>query len=294
LIVVGHLTIDEIEVPGRGVRVAMGGAACYASLGARLTGIDVKILSKIGGDFPGNYLELLRKAGINLDQVEKVNNSKTTRFRLTYIDEERTLRILARAPEIKLKDLGSRPAYLGPVAWEISLEDVKTVAEKGGVVALDPQGVLRQADVDGVIRLKRIDPMLLRGVNVLRLASKEAEILTGLSNPLKAAGKLLEVGVETVLLSMGSKGVLAASSAGFFRVPAYPVEAVDPTGAGDVLGGCFFAEYLRSGELEWSASLASAAASLAVEAPGPEHLVSVSGRELRRRAETLLEQVERL
>ena len=294
MIVVGHLTIDEIEVPGRGVRVAMGGAACYASLGARLTGIDVKILSKIGGDFPGNYLELLRKAGINLDQVEKVNNSKTTRFRLTYIDEERTLRILARAPEIKLKDLGSRPAYLGPVAWEISLEDVKTVAEKGGVAALDPQGVLRQADVDGVIRLKRIDPMLLRGVNVLRLASKEAEILTGLSNPLKAAGKLLEVGVETVLLSMGSKGVLAASSAGFFRVPAYPVEAVDPTGAGDVLGGCFFAEYLRSGELEWSASLASAAASLAVEAPGPEHLVSVSGRELRRRAETLLEQVERL
>lgn len=293
MIVAGHLTIDEIEMPRQRIRVAMGGTACYASLGARLTGIDVRILSKIGGDFPENYLRLLRKAGINLDRVERVSSSKTTRFRLTYIDEERTLKILARAPAIKLGDL-DEPVYLGPVAWEISLDEVKEVVERGKMVALDPQGVLRQADADGVISLKHINPTILRGVNVLRLTSKEAEALTGLNNPLEAVGKLLEIGVETVLLSMGSSGVLAASPAGCFRVPAYPVEVVDPTGAGDVLGGCFFAEYLRSGELEWSVSLASAAASLAVETQGPEHLISVSSRELRRRAETLLERVERL
>lgn len=294
MIVAGHLTIDEIEAPGKGLHISMGGAACYASLGARLTGINVKILSKIGGDFPENYLELLKRAGIDLDQVKRIDSSKTTRFKLTYIDEERMLKILARAPTIELRELSGEPVYLGPVAWEIRLEDVRKVAEAGNIVALDPQGVLREADADGTIRLKQIDAMALRGIHVLRLASREAEILTGSENFFEAAGRLLEVGVEVVVLSMGSKGVLVASSARRFRVPAYPVEAVDPTGAGDVLGGCFFAEYLRSGELEWSASLASAAASLAVEAQGPEHLVSVSGKELRRRAEVLLEQVERL
>jgi ribokinase len=72
----------------------------------------------------------------------------------------------------------------------------------------------------------------------------EAETLCGLPvrNPEEAracAFRLLESGVPNVILTLGRNGVLAASHDRFEHIAAYPVDAVDTTGAGDAFIGSF-------------------------------------------------------
>jgi len=61
-----------------------------------------------------------------------------------------------------------------------------------------------------------------------------APVLTGCHEPAGALGGLRELGPERVAMTFGAEGVLALDRDGIFAVPAYEVEAVDTTGAGDV------------------------------------------------------------
>jgi ribokinase len=56
-----------------------------------------------------------------------------------------------------------------------------------------------------------------------------------------AAGRLLVWGAGAVLVTLGERGVLACGGAGAAHFPAFPVEAVDTTAAGDA-----FEAFLRS------------------------------------------------
>ena len=78
----------------------------------------------------------------------------------------------------------------------------------------------------------------------------EAEALTGirvqsLEDAQAAARKLLDGGVRRVIVTLGANGSLLATPDGMTHVPAYAVQPVDTTGAGDAFIGslaCFLAE----------------------------------------------------
>ena len=54
-----------------------------------------------------------------------------------------------------------------------------------------------------------------------------------------------DVGVETVIVTMGAKGSVLSVEGAQYNIPACPSEVlVDPTGAGDVFIGGFLTEYL--------------------------------------------------
>lgn len=56
LLAVGNLTIDEVSVGGER-RVQAGGASLYASAAAARLETDVCVVSKVGGDYPEEYLK---------------------------------------------------------------------------------------------------------------------------------------------------------------------------------------------------------------------------------------------
>jgi len=293
IIIVGHLTIDEYEFGER----FLGGSVCYAALAASALGARVKIISRIGGDFPEEYLELLRAGGVDVSGVERVRDEETTRFRIKYLDDERELILLSRAGEIRIDERipESELIYFGPVAWELDKEEIIKVRERFRV-ALDPQGLLRLIDEAGRIKLgRRVEEDVLERLWMLRLALREAIELTGERRALDAAVKLLAKKMETVVLSLGSEGLIVMTQKRGVRVPAYKTRRIDPTGAGDIVGGVISAELLKGRELGWAAALASAAASVSVEHLGPAHLLSAEFRdEAIRRAEELYSEVEEL
>ncbi len=66
-----------------------------------------------------------------------------------------------------------------------------------------------------------------------------------------------------VVVTLGEKGLVGIDeTGGFFALPAYPVEVVDTTGAGDVFHGAFIAALLRQMPVQEACRFASAAAAI--------------------------------
>jgi ribokinase len=115
----------------------------------------------------------------------------------------------------------------------------------------------------------KLEPQLLRLVDVLVLNEHEAAALAGTRNPPAAAKALLRrTGAGGVVVTAGAEGAVVADGAGVHAIPAPLVETVDTTGAGDALTGAL-AVALRSGaSLVTAAELGVRAASLSVTRPG--------------------------
>jgi sugar/nucleoside kinase (ribokinase family) len=76
----------------------------------------------------------------------------------------------------------------------------------------------------------------------------------------------------------------------FFRVPVYPVEVLDSTGAGDIfMAG--LASHLDEG-LMWACSIASASSSAVIETHGAE--IKCSRNEIIERAEKIREIIKKV
>jgi len=101
----------------------------------------------------------------------------------------------------------------------------------------------------------------------------EAQILLGRVNldPAAAAEKLLAMGVRNVALKLGSQGVfLAGRDCPAERVPAFPVNAVDTTAAGDCFNAAFAVALTRGKPPAAAARYAAAAAAISVTRAGAQ------------------------
>lgn len=75
-------------------------------------------------------------------------------------------------------------------------------------------------------------------------------------------------GPKIVALKLGSGGALVADHQRRFRIPPYPCQAVDATGAGDTFGGAFVARIVAGDDIEQAGHYAAAAAALSTEGYG--------------------------
>lgn len=97
----------------------------------------------------------------------------------------------------------------------------------------------------------------------------EARALTGHDKPEHMGRALLDHGVGTVGIKMGADGCLVMDQGGYtVFVPAFRVEAVDATGAGDAFTAGFIAGVRLGWSLEETARLANAAGALCVTGSG--------------------------
>ena len=97
----------------------------------------------------------------------------------------------------------------------------------------------------------------------------EGQALTGQEEPEKVARALLDCGVGTVGLKMGVDGCLVVSGDDqFIRIPAFKVDALDATGAGDAFAAGFIAGVWHGWDLEKTARFANAVGALCVTGLG--------------------------
>jgi len=73
----------------------------------------------------------------------------------------------------------------------------------------------------------------LRWVDIFHSNDVEAASFTGERDPEAAVEAILEKGVGMAIVSLGERGLLAANRRHKLRMPAFKVQVLDPTGAGD-------------------------------------------------------------
>ncbi len=92
--------------------------------------------------------------------------------------------------------------------------------------------------------------------------------LSGLDNPEAIVQWSHDLGARTVVLKMGSLGVLVSDGAQRTAIPAMQVQAIDATGAGDCFGGNLLARLCLGDTLLQAVRYANAAAAIAVQGYG--------------------------
>ena len=293
LVVVGHIAIDRIITADES-RTELGGPPTYVSLVTERLGVDIGVITKVGGDLPSSFRRQLQEMGIDL-QGRIVEEAETTRFILDYRGAERRLSVESVCEEIRPEDVHDPPevVLIAPIVGEVPPATASTLAE-ARFVALDPQGFVREVRRNGAVQPRRwFNPDLLERVTVYKSSGEELELVTGEISPWRGLRKILDSGVEAAIATVGGQGALLLTEEGRFRIPVCEgVRAVDQTGAGDAFVGGFLSEYLRGEEAPWCAVLGAAVASCVIETEGA--VIHVSNKEMRRRAENLYEGVVKL
>jgi ribokinase len=115
----------------------------------------------------------------------------------------------------------------------------------------------------------------LRKVPVITPNEIEAEMLSGdkvdgVESLSRVSDTLLTMGIETVIITLGTRGVYVATADERFQLPAFHVKAIDTTAAGDVFNGCLAAFLDGSRSLREAVRAASAAAALSVTKLGAQ------------------------
>lgn len=287
--IVGHLTIDTIHVHGEAKpKTRLGGSSAYTSLAAKALGATIAIASKVGADFPQQYMQLLEQSTINVAAVKQSPKHQTTRFTLKYdAHGRRRLWLKTQAPPILPEDIPewfkAKTIHVGSIAGETPKPTITELRSRADMLSLDAQGLLRAFSKTGKITLKAAENLLgnMRDIDVYKSTATEAKILTHAKNTYTAVKKISDYGPEIVIATQGGKGALFMHHARLCHVPAYPAKPVDPTGAGDMLIGAFLAEYTKEKDTLWCMSVGAAAASLKIEANG---LVMPSQRAVYERA----------
>lgn len=116
---------------------------------------------------------------------------------------------------------------------------------------------------------------LLRCVSILTPNESEAGFLTGikvtnLATAGRAADALRSRGVETVIITLGSRGALVANRQGHKRIPGFRVNAVDTTAAGDIFNGALAVALAEGRALIEAVRFANAAAAISVTRLGAQ------------------------
>lgn len=256
------------------------GGACNTAIMARRFGRPVACLGEVGNDRFG-------EAVVRGLRAEKIDVSGVV------IDAE------VKTPVAGvLVDPRAEPAYLGypgtlrlstvPDAWHPVLGSAQALfadgwAEHMGVAALILQAFrfARQAGVPIFFDPGPGNPALnnswhqdAAGLATVVLANEaEAERLTGQAEPESAARILLSLGARLAVVKRGAAGCLLAQSGEMISAPAYPVQVVDATGAGDSLAGAVIYGYLAGLTLSKLGALANAAGAAKVQKRGTGHNV---------------------
>lgn len=155
----------------------------------------------------------------------------------------------------------SSPALAGMV--RSALDEVRA---RGGTVSFDPN--LRKEILDAPGMRDALEQVLAQ-TDLFLPSGDELFLLSAGTDEAHAIRDLLDRGIRTIVVKKGAAGAACHDAQGSCAAPGFPVEEVDPTGAGDTFGATFVTFWLRGLAPREALVLANAAGALAVGRKGP-------------------------
>jgi ribokinase len=272
--------VPRIPRPGETVLggafgMAAGGKGANQAVAAARAGARVTFVARVGDDLFGRQaLDGFARDGIETRFV-RATPGAATGIALITVDErgENSISVasganaLLAAADIEAAAEAFGAADIVLLQLESPLETVEAAAraakERGVPVILNPAPARELGD--GLLSL----------VTVLTPNEHEAKVLTGITvrdrrGAREAAGRLRARGLAIVVITLGERGVFVLSDAFDGHVPAFKVDPVDTTAAGDVFNGALAVALAERRPLPDALRFAQAAAAVSVTRPGAQ------------------------
>lgn len=259
--IVPHLPDQDDQVWMSDSTQQGGGMVSTALVTLSRLGVSTAFAGKVGNDMAGRAVkEEFDLYGVDSDQLV-VERGATTPVSMILVDESTGQRtIMAGGTTVELSP-SEVPAGMIADAKYLHLDTTGRQAALAAAEIARGSGVPVVLDADSLSRPHDIED-LLRATDYLIASRVFAEALTGLTDPAEAAASLAGYGSSVVIVTLGEQGSLTLAGGRTFHTPAFPVEVVDTTGAGDVYHGAYLFGLLQEWSLEKTAVFSSAVAAL--------------------------------
>jgi ribokinase len=286
LVVLGSVNADHVlqvasfprpgeTLHGHSYSVIPGGKGANQAVAAARLGADIAFIASVGDDsFGHQMIEAFKIDGINTQAVMIEENTPTgiamiqvaaTGENSICISAEANARLTADriAPHHGL--IEAADTLLMQLETPIkTIEKAAQIAKAAGTkVVLNPAPAHQLSDD------------LLQLVDMITPNETEAELLTGIevtdmTSAQQAADALHAKGIETVMITLGSKGVWISQDGKGRQVEGFRVQATDTTGAGDTFNGAFLTGLQSGRKLDDAIKFAHAAAAISVTRMGAQ------------------------
>lgn len=296
LVVLGSINADHvIQVPrfaqagetlqGSDYRIAYGGKGANQAVAAARAGANVSFIGCIGEDEIGQSMkQAFAQDGIDTDYIQIVPQTMTGIAMIQVSADGENSIVLAVGANAHLDEkiveqnqalIQQADALL--LQLEVPLPTVIAAAKWA-----------KQGQTTVVLNPAPAQPLpeeLLQNVDIITPNETEAELLTGIKvvdeqSAVDSAKIFHAKGIKTVLITLGAKGVFVSHQTESKIVPAFYVQAVDTTAAGDTFNGALVTALLENQPLEQAIRFAQGASAISVTRQGAQSSIPT-------RAETL-------
>ena len=285
IVVFGSFVVDlmgrgpHLPVPGETVKsgffkMGAGGKGFNQGVAAHKAGGDVTMVTKLGMDtFANVALDTMVELGMDTSKVIRTEEQPTG-VALIEVDETTGQNAIMVIPSACDHITDAEVDALKPLIegadilltqLETNMSSIQRVIDiahaAGKTIILNTASVQPVADA------------LLKKVTIVTPNEVEASILTGIKvvdadSAKQAAEWFLARGVQRVVITMGGMGAFIADGDKRVMTPAFKVNAIDTTGAGDAYNGGFVAALAEGCDMIEASRFAAATAALSVQKMG--------------------------
>ena len=295
--VVGSIAFDAVKTPFGERERMLGGAAVHFALAASFFD-EVRVVGPVGDDFGEAELDVLRRRGVDVSDIEHVAGGETFFWAGEYgwdLNSRETLETRLGVfehfePKLSPAARESDVLFLANIQPDLQ-RAVRAQCTGAQFAALDSMNLWIDIARDSLVQT-------IATVDCLVLNDAELRQLTVKPNTLAAAREVLgwgPPGPSAIIAKQGEYGAALITSDSFFSLPAFPLETViDPTGAGDSFAGGFVGYIAAHGGdapgeevLRRAMAYGTALASFNVEEFGTERVARLTGAEIVERVSEL-------
>jgi ribokinase len=286
MVVVGSSTTDlvvnvpRLPVPGEtvigtGSQIFSGGKGANQAAAASRCGSDVYFVGRIGSDHFGDMqVESLKEAGVNVDFLHRDSETPSAIGMINLMETGENAIVVAPGSNHTLtpRDIDSAmdiiaSAGLVLLQLEIPIQTTLHVIEKcsetGCRIILNPA----PADSLPMEILRKVDILTPNEIEMAALAGIRTDSRTDLA---KAGKYLVDLGINNVIITLGKSGIIWCSRDSAKHYPAFSVDPVDTTGAGDTFNGALAHGLLKNYSRDDTCRFAMAAAAISTTRYGAQ------------------------
>ncbi|UGS42829.1 ribokinase [Pseudocitrobacter corydidari] len=286
LVVLGSINADHIlnlesfptpgeTVTGNQYQVAFGGKGANQAVAAGRSGADIAFIACTGDDDTGERVRhQLANDRIDVAPVSVIPE-ESTGVALIFVngEGENVIGIHAGA------NAALSPALVEAQKTRIAQADALLMQLESPLESvLLAAKIAHQHQTQVILNpapARELSDELLALVDIITPNETEAEKLTGIrvendDDAAKAALALHAKGIDTVIITLGSRGVWASVKGEGQRVAGFKVQAIDTIAAGDTFNGALITALLEEKPLNEAIRFAHAAAAIAVTRKGAQ------------------------
>jgi len=304
-LVAGSLTRSIIVTATGNILIDQpGGGALYAACGIGLWDENIGILGRVNSEFPQEWLDQATRRGFDVHGINSSLEKYDQRFFAAYdpagvFDRSAPVSVFSKLneplprillgftqPEVTI-DSRNRPGWITLRPNDIPTEYIDATAAHLCPIDFLTHSLLPSVLRQGEIKIITIDPspgymnkvfwddipQVVAGITAFLPSEEDVYALfEGRTRDLRVIAETLAgYGCEYIVIKRGANGILLYEqvSHSFWEIPAYPVQIVDPTGAGDAFCGGFLAGLRLKYDPFEAALYGSVSASFKIQGSGP-------------------------